>query len=171
MADTQTLYKLIILYMLNKVEFPLTNTQISNLVLEKEYTTYFVLQQAFSQLLEMEFITAGQSHHNTLYRITPKGKETLSLFSDKISKEIKDDINEYLTENKFALKEEVSYFADYFRTSGAQYAVRCYMKDDGRTKLELTLTVPTKEMAEAICTNWRKKEQDVYAYLLDLLVQ
>ena len=35
-----TLYKLIILYMLQNVNFPLSNTQISDFILEKEYTNY-----------------------------------------------------------------------------------------------------------------------------------
>ena len=43
MAEALTQYKLIILYMLDKVDFPLTNTQISNFILEKGYTSYFTL--------------------------------------------------------------------------------------------------------------------------------
>lgn len=41
MAEPFTLYKLIVLYMLEKVDFPLSNTQISDFFLEKEYTNYF----------------------------------------------------------------------------------------------------------------------------------
>ena len=44
MSDSFTLYKLIVLYMLQKVDFPLTNSQISEFVLDKEYTNYFTLQ-------------------------------------------------------------------------------------------------------------------------------
>ncbi len=40
MAKSFTLYKLIILYMLNKVDF-LTNSQISEFILDEGYTTYF----------------------------------------------------------------------------------------------------------------------------------
>ena len=50
MAEAFTLYKLIILYMLDKVDFPLTNSQISEFVLDKGYTDYFKLQQALSEL-------------------------------------------------------------------------------------------------------------------------
>ena len=39
------LYKLIILYILNRVDFPLTNAQISEFILEEGYTTYFKLQR------------------------------------------------------------------------------------------------------------------------------
>ena len=38
--DTETLYKLMIMHMLNKVEFPLTNDQITEFFLENEYTNY-----------------------------------------------------------------------------------------------------------------------------------
>ena len=37
--EPETLYKLIIMHMLNKVDFPLTNTQIAQFFLENEYTT------------------------------------------------------------------------------------------------------------------------------------
>ena len=36
--DTMTLYKLMILYFLDQVDYPLTNAQISGFLLEQEYT-------------------------------------------------------------------------------------------------------------------------------------
>ena len=47
MAEPITIYKLTILNMLDKVDFPLTNTQISNFFLEQDYTDYFRVQQVF----------------------------------------------------------------------------------------------------------------------------
>ena len=40
-ADPSTLYKLMILYILNASEFPLTNSQVCEFLLDKGYTTYF----------------------------------------------------------------------------------------------------------------------------------
>ena len=56
MAEPLTLYKLIVLYMMKKVDFPLTNAQISEFILDKGYTTYFKLQQAISELIDSEFV-------------------------------------------------------------------------------------------------------------------
>ena len=50
MAETFTLYKLIVLYMLDRVDFPLTTSQISEFILDKGYTTYFRLQSALAEL-------------------------------------------------------------------------------------------------------------------------
>ena len=46
MAEASTLYKLIILYMLRKVTFPLTNAQITEFIVGKEYTDYFERRSA-----------------------------------------------------------------------------------------------------------------------------
>lgn len=45
MAQPLTLYKLIVLYMLDRVDFPLSTSQISEFVLDKGYTTYFKLRR------------------------------------------------------------------------------------------------------------------------------
>ncbi len=37
--DTLTLYKLIVLYMLDRVNFPLTNAQVSDFILERGSST------------------------------------------------------------------------------------------------------------------------------------
>ena len=65
MAEPFTLYKLIILYMLKKVDFPLTNSQISEFVLDEGYTTYFKLQQAISELIASGFVREESTHSRT----------------------------------------------------------------------------------------------------------
>ena len=67
MAETFKLYKLIILFMLDRVDFPLTNSQISDFVLDEGYTTYFKLQQAISELLDSGFIREESTHSRTFY--------------------------------------------------------------------------------------------------------
>ena len=100
-SDTVMLYKLIILFMLDKVDFPLTNAHISNFMLDKDYTDYFTIQQVISELVDAEFITTETIRQNSRYQITESGRETLSFFENKISTAIQDDINNYLKENKF----------------------------------------------------------------------
>ncbi len=48
MAEALTQYKLIVLYMLDHVDFPLTNTQISNFVLENEFTGEKTVNPSYS---------------------------------------------------------------------------------------------------------------------------
>ena len=55
MAEASTLYKLVILYMLRKVTFPLTNAQITEFIVGKEYTDYFHVQEGSESLIDLSF--------------------------------------------------------------------------------------------------------------------
>ncbi len=169
-ADPLTLYKLIILYILHKVDFPLTNAQLSGFILEKEYTNYFNIQQAISELTSQELISVSSVRHSSYYRITDAGKETLNFFNNNISDAIKKDIAEYLGKNKYSLREEVSTLADYYEEKKNEYVVRCQVKEQNSSIIDLSLTVPTEETAAAICNNWSKKSQEVYSYLMKTLL-
>ena len=171
MAEALTQYKLLVLYMLDHVDFPLTNTQISNFVLDKEYTTYFTIQQTISELISSELIRTESTHNNTHYYITDAGKETLSYFPDKISAAIKFDVLTYFAENKIELKQEISIVADYYKTTSQEFAARCQIREKDRSLVDLTITVNTKEQAEAVCANWQKQSEEVYTYLMDLLIR
>ena len=57
LQDPLTLYKLIVLYMLNRVNFPMTNAQVSDYILEKEYTNYLTLQQVINELSDAHMIS------------------------------------------------------------------------------------------------------------------
>lgn len=171
MAEPFTIYKLTILNMLDKVDFPLTNTQISNFFLEQEYTDYFKVQQVISDLVETDLIRAESTHSNTQYTITAAGKETLGFFKDKISDAIENDTISYLSKNKLELRNDNAILADYFKTPNQDYAVRCQYRERDTNLIDLTLTVKRKEQAQAICDNWKKQNEDVYAYLMDILMK
>ena len=111
--------------MLNEVDFPLTNSQISEFILDEGYTTYFKLQQALSELLESGFIREESTHHRTFYHLTEDGAETIHYFTNDISPAIQHDIDEFLKEKHYELKNEMSVKADYFENSNMEYSVRC----------------------------------------------
>ena len=56
LSDPMTLYKLMNLYMLKQVNFPLTNAQLTDFFLQHEYASYFTLQQALNELQESGLI-------------------------------------------------------------------------------------------------------------------
>ena len=76
MSETYTLYKLIVLYMLDKVDFPLTTSQISEFILEKEYTTYFKLQETLAEMEHSGLLRVETTHNRTLYHLTDNGLDT-----------------------------------------------------------------------------------------------
>ncbi len=151
MAEPFTIYKLTILNMLDKVDFPLTNTQISNFFLEQDYTDYFRVQQVISDLVDADLIRTESTHSNT--------------------DAIEHDTMAFLEKNKLQLRNDNSILADYYKTPNQDYAVRCQYREHNTNIIDLTLSVKNRAQAEAICNNWKNLNEDVYAYLMDILLK
>ncbi len=168
-TDSIVLYKLIVLYMLDRVDFTLTNSQISDFVLTKGYTNYFTLQEAINGLIESEFVYVSTIRSSSHYKITAKGEEALSLFENRIPYAIKQDILDYFENQKINLKNEAEIYSDYFLNENNEYTVKCVIKDRKETLVDLDFSVPTKAHAITICDNWRDKSTEVYDYLINTL--
>lgn len=167
--ESFTLYKLIILYMLDAVTFPLTQAQVSSFILNKGYTNYLTLQQAIAELTENNLITQKKAFNRTQLLITPEGKETVQFFGNRISKGIKEDIAQFFKENKVELKDEVSIQSYYDKISTGDYEVILTAKDKGNDLVSIKISVPTESMAEDVCMNWQKRNQEIYKKITGML--
>lgn len=170
MTESFTLYKLIVLYMLDKVDFPLTTSQISEFILDKGYTTYFKLQEALSEMVDSGLLKVETTHNRTLYHLTENGKETIQFFKNKISTAIRNDINGFLKEKQYDLKEEVAVKSNYYRNTNHEYEVRCQIVENGYSLIDLKLVIPTEVEAETIANNWTGKCQEIYTSILAKLL-
>lgn len=170
LSEPKTLYKLMNLYMLKQVNFPLTNSQLTNFFLEHEYTTYFTLQQALNELLEAGLIRMHSNHSTTRYEITKEGEDTLGFFGKNIPSAIIDDMDGYLKENRFRIRNEAGVIADFYKSTNQDYIVHCEIREGKTSLLELKLAVPDREQAESMCSMWEKKNQEIYSYAMKTLM-
>lgn len=155
--------------MLNRVTFPMTTAQVSDFILEKEYTNFLTLQQVINELTNASLISSETIRNRTHLSITPEGLETLTFFENRISDAIKFDINEFFRENEYTLRNEVSVLGDYYKSTSGEYDAHLIVKERGVNLVDLTMSVPTEEIAASICDNWQKKNQDIYQYLISEL--
>ena len=169
MHDPLTLYKLIVLYMLTRVDFPLTKAQVGDFILGKEYTNFLTLQQAIGELIDAGLVTAQSIRNRTHLTITGEGRETLRFFQNQINDSIKSDIDDFFRENEIELRNEVSILADYYKSTSGEYEAHLIAKDKNVDLVNITISVTSEETAAAICDNWQKKNQDIYQYLISQL--
>lgn len=169
LQDPLTLYKLIVLYMLNRVTFPLTNAQISNFILDREYTNFMTLQQAISELTDAGMILPQAMGNRTHLTITDEGAQTLNYFGNRIGDSIRQDIDSYFRENELTLRNEVSVQGSYYKSTSGEYEAQLIAKEKGISLVDIKLSVPTEDMAAAICDNWQQKNEKIYQYLIQEL--
>ena len=170
LAEPMTLYKLMNLYMLHQVNFPLTNAQLSNFFLDREYTTYFTLQQALNELLDAGLVKKETMRNSSRYEITKEGEETLEFFGKNISPAIVSDMDEYLKQNRFRMRNEVGLISDFYKSTNQDYIVHCEVREGKAVLVNLDISVPDKEQAEIMCNHWKDRSQEIYTYVMKSLM-
>ncbi|MCI8836942.1 MAG: DUF4364 family protein [Hungatella sp.] len=170
LSDPMTLYKLMNLYMLKQVNFPLTNSQLTDFFLAHEYATYFTLQQALNELAESSLIKVHSSHNTTRYEITREGDDTLDFFGKNIPPAIVDDMNHYLKENRFRMRDEAGVITDYYKSTSQDYVVHCELREGKAVLLDLSLSVPDRDQAETMCSRWKEKNPEIYSFIVKTLM-
>ena len=170
LAEPMTLYKLMNLYMLHQVNFPLTNAQLSNFFLDREYTPDFTLQQALNELLDAGLVKKETIRNSSRYEITKEGEETLEFFGKNISPAIVSDMDEYLKQNRFRMRNEVGLISDFYKSTNQDYIVHCEVREGKAVLVNLDISVPDKEQAEIMCNHWKDRSQEIYAYVMKSLM-
>ena len=159
MAEPFTIYKLMVLYMAQHSRKELTNSQISEFVLDRDYTDYFHLQQVLSELVETGLLRRRTVSNSSHYELTDEGSKTLSYFENDLSQDIRNEIEEFLKDYGYEMPERILTPADYYTTPQGTYAVR-----------DLTMAAPNKAAARAICKSWPQKCQDIYTTIMGELI-
>jgi predicted transcriptional regulator len=132
--DVLTLYKLIILYMLDKVDYSLTKSQVFDFMLGKNYTDYFTLQKVMNQLTDDSLIESKFVRNASHLSITEKGQEMMNLLKGDISEAIRTDIDNYLDDNDVRLRNEVSITCDYHRNTEGEYVAELMIREKNPTQ-------------------------------------
>ena len=166
MQEPLTLYKLMILYILDSVSQPLKKTMITNCIIEQDYTDYMTVQTAIGELRETGFLDEYTEGQSTWLSSTPEGSRTLALFLGSLSEGVREDLKNYLTSHNQEIRESRSILASYMRTANGEFEATLVARDRGNKLMELKITVPDEETADCVCKNWQTKNADLYAYLV-----
>ncbi len=169
-TEPLTLYKLMILYLLRSVNYPLTNNQLSGFFLDYEYTTYFTLQQCISELVEARLINAHSTKNVTRYEITKEGGDTLEFFQADITPGAIEDMKRFLKENKLRLRAESSTYTDYYEADDGNYIIHTEVREENQLLFGLELSAPDLDTAELMCSKWAEKNAAIYGYIIRQLL-
>ncbi len=170
MTEPSTLYKLMILYMLKKVNFPLSNPQLWTFFEQKGYTNFFTFSNTVSELLEANLIKEDEVRSVQRYELTREGEEALYYFKRDIPEGVREDMDSFISENKFQLRNETGVVADYRKTDNFDWLVHCEVREGNSVVFEINLTVPTDDLARVIAGHWKENAQSVYADVMNRLM-
>jgi hypothetical protein len=123
-----------------------------------------------SELIDNKLVESKSARSASHLLITPMGRETFDYLKNDLSESIREEIDTYLKENDVQLRNEVSITADYYKNTFGEYVAELNAKERNMDVLSIKIALPNEEAATAICNNWHKKNQDVYAFLMEKLL-
>ena len=174
-TDNETLAssKVLILYILNKLEKPVSNDELFQLVLSINDMNYFYFQQFLLDLLENKYITVFKETLSSeeVYGITPSGKETLELTKDLVPGIIKLKIDSTLKSELKEIEEEVSIISEFTPEDDGAYTVSCKVVENSKTIFEVSMYAASREQAKFISDNWKQNAIDIYPKIINILTK
>ncbi|AFK86508.1 MULTISPECIES: DUF4364 family protein [Thermoanaerobacterium] len=157
--------KLIILYILNRIDMPITGEQINRIISDNNLMNYFYLQQYLNELEESNFVDLKESK----YILTEFGLNALKLFFKHIQEDTRKKIDEYIVINKEKFKQESQYIATYYKKSDREYIANLQVVENDIVLIEINLNLVNAQQAKIVCDNWKQKSNDVYNYIVKAL--
>lgn len=172
-SDDETLAenKVLILYVLEKANKPLTNDVLYKIVLAAVDMNYFYFQQFTLDLINVGYIYSFQKEDQTLYQITDSGKRTLDLTLDLLPGIIKLKADTNLKPILDSSEEEDSIVAEYTPLSENHYTIVCKVVENNETVFEVKTFAGSREQAKDIVDNWENNANTIYPQILDILTK
>ncbi len=171
--DTTT-NKLILLFIFDKMEIPLTENSIMDICTNKNnWLKYMECKEYLSQLVEAKLLYCVQPHSNTqLYSITYEGRTCLSMFFQQIPISIREDITNFAKNNIQHIKRNQEYTSDYLKMSDGSYLNTFSIKDPHlqQSIFEIKMRFDSRSEAIDACKKWVDKAPEIYENIFVALI-
>ena len=166
-----SLNKLILLFVFDKMEVPLSENIILDMCCSSNsWIAYMDCQNILNQLIEHSFIYNVSTNGEPMYTITPDGRVCLANFFVKIPASTREEISLFIKQNRTKYKRKQECVADYYMNKDGTYTVYLKIIEPVQPLLELKFVVPNRQAAKDIYKKWEEKAANVYSLIYDNLV-
>ncbi|WP_294406267.1 DUF4364 family protein [uncultured Clostridium sp.] len=162
--------KLLMLYVLKSIHEPISNTQLTEIILENNFINYFTFQQYLSELEDAKFVEYHKTNDKNLLVLTKQGDTVLSLFKSRLSPAKIGIIDQYIKEKIESIKKELTIHADYTLGDNDSFIVDLKAVENQSLLMELKLSVPSKNQAISICNKWKDNPSDIYNSIINTFI-
>ncbi len=163
--------KLIILFVFDKMESALSERTIVDMCSSSnDWMGYMDCVNVLHKLVADNFICIVNQDEDTLYTITPDGRETLANFYINIPKSVREEISIFVKKNSARYRNKQDCRSDYYLNKDGTYTVFLKILAPMQPMMELKFVVADRKTASKINEKWEEKAADVYSAIYENLV-
>jgi hypothetical protein len=164
--------KIILLYLASRMPSGIEHDEIVRMNAEGNWMLYFDMEQYLLELVEDGLLTLkDEGIGRKLYAATAQGLHVVGLLKADIPLQVRSFIDAQLAERRQGMERAQEITAGYVQDSASEYPVALKIMENGLPLLEMNLTAPSAQSAEAVCARFQAQAADIYAELTERLTK
>jgi hypothetical protein len=161
--------KVALCYLLEKIEYRLTENELNEIVFNNEFINYFLYASALEELIINDSIARVYDNENVYIELREKGKEAAKL----LKKDVSFRFRKHLLESAFKYNSEKSVNGAVTvsikkRESG--YSVEAVFGDKNLELMRISLYAPDEDQAEYLKFQIREDPNEFYKTIIESLI-
>ena len=153
--------KIFILFLLNNVRYPLTRSEILELVVADGFVADFDFAECFSELCDLGHIVSASDGEEECFLISPTGCEASAELEDTLVASIRKKSLHTAMRYLSLRKRGAEVFSDVTPHGDGHYTVSCRVVEGERELASFSLTLPSAAAAEGIRAHFLDKPEEV----------
>lgn len=160
--------KILICYLLNSVDRPLSFENLNEIIQNDGLCNYFGFASALHELLVSGHVDLIKDKGNELYKVTSLGVETAKLLERRLPAAVRDKAINAAVKLLSRIKRESENIVQIFEDRKG-FKVNCKVLDMGDTLMELKLFVADRAQAETVKRQFQNYPEVIYKGVLSLM--
>ncbi len=157
--------KLLILFAVDELG-PLTSLQLLQILAEYNLMDYITMQLTLGDMIATGHLSSIPHALGTLFTLSSEGRESLALFLHRLPHSTRALIHDAVPEWKPRFARETQILADFHRREDGKYDLRLRLMEKDSPLLDMTITIPTRDMADQFSRRWPEAAPAFYGYLM-----
>ena len=162
--------KLIVLCCLNNLG-PCTELQLLQFLFEYDLMNYFEMMFALNDLCDRGQAARTKKGAGYSYTVTAAGKEALELFGGRVLPSVYDLLERTGAEWRQRFRREAQNLAEITQTDRGEYELKLRVVEQDMDMMTLTVSLPSREMAQQLSDKWPRKAAKIYAEVFRTLTE
>ena len=162
--------KVLILYILNKLQDGIKNDNLYKIISSANNMNYFYFQELLTDLIESNFVGSFTKDEDTIIKITSNGQNALSLTKSLLPGILKLKADTVFKEEVSNIAEQSSIITEYIPKDENNYTVKCKIVEKNEIIFEVSTFAGSRDRAKQISDNWKNNANDIYPQIIALLL-
>ena len=160
--------KVLILFILARIDTPLTCQEIYEVAYQDESLNYFMFAESLSELTDSGHLQINDKHR---YSITKKGRLQGAVVEDSLAVPVVQKVSTAITDKLAQLRRDSCITTSVDQDENGYWITTIKYQYDGMPMMTLSLMAPNEVLGQAMARNLKKQADLLYKTNLDIAIE